>query len=90
MIVDTMDTGQLGIYNMLQYIFWSSVLNDDHSEHIHRGHITCVPPHDCGCPWFLILIFLSAPFIVIGIPIIKIWWDIKKHPNKPIKRVAKK
>jgi len=75
---------------MLQYIFWSSVLNDDHSKHIHHGHITCTPPYDYGFPWILSLILFGVPFIVIGVPIIAIWWDIKKHPNKPIRRVAKK
>jgi len=90
MTVGILDIDQLGIYNMLQYIFWSSVLNSDHSEHIHRGHITCVPPHDYGFPWIFSLILFGIPFIIVGVPIIAIWWDIKKHPNKPIKKVAKK
>jgi len=75
---------------MLQYIFWSSVLGGDDKPAVHHGHITCTPPHDSSCPLILTLIFLLAPFIVIGIPIVAIWWDIKKHPNKPVKRVAKK
>ena len=66
------------------------MLYGDQSEHIHRGHITCVPPHDYGFPWIFLLILVGVPFIMIGIPIIKIWWDIKKHPNKLVRKVAKK
>lgn len=77
---------------MLQSIFWGSVLfgNEKNCEHIHRGHITVTPPVDHGSFWVFLLICIAVPFIVIGIPIIKIWWDIKKHPNKPVRRVAKK
>ena len=81
---------------MLNYIFWSSVLGGGDSscncEHIHRGHIIITPPHPVDPYmgfWFVGIIF-AVIFMVIGIPIIKIWWDIKKHPNKPVKRVAKK
>lgn len=90
MIVVILDIEQLGIFNMLQSIFWGSVLYGDHSDHIHRGHITTSPPIDSSYLWILSLIFFLIPFIVIGIPIIAIWWDIKKHPNKPIRKVAKK
>ena len=80
---------------MLKSMIWGSLLyGDDHSccEPIHRGHITVTPPipqNPYEVFWFLGIIF-AVVFLVIGIPIIKIWWDIKKHPNKPIKRVAKK
>jgi hypothetical protein len=39
--------------------------------------------------WFIGIMFVVV-FALIGIPLISIWWDIKKHPNKPVKRVAKK
>ena len=76
---------------MLQYIFWSSVLNDSHSKHIHHSHITTSPPLDQSSSLLLCLVFfVIIPFLVIGVPILSILWDIKKHPNKPVKRVAKK
>jgi hypothetical protein len=77
---------------MLKSIFWGSVLYGDNSEHIHRGHITCTPPvpqNPYEIFWFLGIIF-AVVFVVIGIPLIKVLWDIKKHPNKPVRRVAKK
>ena len=77
---------------MLKSIIWGSVLYGDQSEHIHRGHITCIPPVPSDpymVIWFIGIMF-AVVFALIGIPLISIWWDIKKHPNKPIKRVAKK
>jgi hypothetical protein len=77
---------------MLKSIFWGHILYSDHSEHIHRGHITVtppVPPDPYMAVWFIGIMFVVV-FALIGIPLISIWWDIKKHPNKPVKRVAKK
>jgi len=77
---------------MLQYIFWSSVLGDDDKPVVHHGHITTSPPHSTDpymAIWFFSIIF-AVVFLVISIPILSIWWDIKKHPNKPVRRVAKK
>ena len=82
---------------MIQSIIWGSLLygggdNNCSCDHIHRGYITCTPPvpnNPYEVVWFVGIMF-AVVFALIGIPIIKIWWDIKKHPNKPIKRVAKK
>jgi hypothetical protein len=76
---------------MFKYFFWSAVLNGGHSEPIHRGHITVVPPidHSSELGWFLFII-ISIPFALIGLPTLYVWWDIKKHPNKPARRIAKK
>lgn len=80
---------------MLKSIFWGSVLyggDDCACEHIQRGHITVTPPipeDPCELVWFVGIIF-AVVFVLIGIPLIKIWWDIRKNPNKPIKKVAKK
>ena len=96
MIVVILDIEQLGIFNMLNSIIWGSLLyggdNNCSCDHIHRGHITVTPPHPADpymAVWFVGIIF-AVIFMVIGIPIIKIWWDIKKHPNKPTKKVIKK
>lgn len=76
-------------------MIWGSMMYGDSDcscEHIHRGHITVTPPHPTDPYmglWFASIIF-AAVFLIIGIPLIKIWWDIKKHPNKPVKKVAKK
>jgi len=76
---------------MLQYIFWSSVLGDDNKPVVHHGHITTSPPVDYSYSMSLCLFFfVIIPFLVFGVPIIAIWWDIKKHPNKPVKRIVKK
>jgi hypothetical protein len=80
---------------MLKSIIWGNVLYGDNGgscEHIHRGHITIpppVPPDPYMAVWFVV-IMLAVVFALIGIPLISIWLDIKKHPNKPVKRVAKK
>jgi hypothetical protein len=76
---------------MLQYIFWSSVLGSDNKPVVHHGHIATSPPVDqSSCMLLCLVLFVVIPFLVIGVPIIAIWWDIKKHPNKPVKRVIKK
>lgn len=79
---------------MFKAFFWSAVINGGRSEHIepiHRGHITVTPPidHSSELGWFLFIIF-SIPFVLIGLPVLYVWWDIKKHPNKPVRRPAKK
>ena len=77
---------------MLKSIFWGHILYGDHSEHIQRGHITVTPPAPPDpymVVWFVGIMF-AVVFALIGIPLISIWWDIKKHPNKPVKRDAKK
>lgn len=80
---------------MLKSIIWGSLLYGGDNcgyEHIHRGHITVTPPvpqDPYGVLWFFGIMF-AVVFSLVGIPMIKIWWDIKKHPNKPVKKVAKK
>jgi len=80
---------------MLKSILWGSVLyggDDCACEHIHRGHITVTPPIPvdyCAAVWFVGIIF-TVVFALFGVPLIAILWDIRKHPNKPVKRVAKK
>ena len=77
---------------MLKSIIWGSMLYGGGDEcscnHIHNDHVVVAPDPYMGF-WFAGIIF-AVIFCVIGIPLISIWWDIKKHPNKPVKRVAKK
>lgn len=77
---------------MLKAIFWGNVLYGDNTQHIHRGHISVTPPIDNSFEigWLTAFAMFGIPFIFIGIPILLAYINIQKHPNKPMRRVAKK